>query len=166
MTDVIRRGDLRVIAPPPGSAGDARLCLVLAVHTTGPAGAAAPFVELALVHPHAELATSMDAVVPGTLCATPYDIVVQADLRGVVWATTQVGQHVGRITTDTFNEISGLLGTDTSTSPSGVRVGLPLGEHCDRRWEFKVDEGRALDALTSDCTSQLIDDHARVMFTS
>jgi hypothetical protein len=144
-TDRPRRGDLRVVSPP-HTAADSRLCLVLRVH------AGLGFAEVALVHPYAELATSADAVVPGVLVGTPYTVVVQTDLRGVVWLS-QIGRPpVGRIGCGTLETISDLL-RDGWRESSGVMIGTRLYGPHDRRWPFKESEGRALDLLTSGCAA-------------
>ena len=147
----IRRGDLRLIAPTYDATGEARLGLVLNVDTR------LQFTEVALVHTYPELATSMDGVVPGALAGTPFDVVVQTDLRGVVWTPVQVSRLVGIVSAGTLQAISDLVETGLAESPSGVRIGTALGGPHDRRWSFKATEGQALDALTSDCSSEVID---------
>lgn len=147
----IRRGDLRLIAPPYDATGEARLGLVLNVDTT------LQFIEVALVHPYPDLATSMDGVVPGALAGTPFDVVVQTDLRGVVWTPVQVSRLVGQVSAETVQAISDLVETGLPESIGGVRIGTPLAGPQDRRWSFKASEGQALDALTSDCSGEVID---------
>ena len=143
--DIVGRGDLRLIAPS-DAAGEPRLGLVLNVDVP------LRFSEIALVHPYPELATSVDGVVPGVL---PYDVVIQTDLRGVVW-TSQVSRLVGKLSPETINEISDLVDTGRPASAFGIRRGIPLAGLHDRRWSFKADEGEALRMLTSDCTRALI----------
>lgn len=147
----VRRGDLRLIVPPYDTTGESRLGLVLNVDAT------LQFVEIALVHPYPELATSMDGVVPGALACTPYAIVVQTDLRGVVWTPVQVSRLVGKLSDESLEAISGLVETGDPESPSGIRIGTRLGGNHDRRWTFKGAEGKALDLLTSDCSGEVID---------
>jgi hypothetical protein len=147
----VRRGDLRLIEPPYDARGDARLGLVLNVDST------LQFIEVALVHTYPELATSMDGVVPGALARTPYDVVVQTDLRGVVWTPVQVSRLIGELSSDTVEAISDLVETGRPESTDGVRIGIPLAGPHDRRWSFKAAEGTALDVLTSDCTGEVMD---------
>ncbi len=147
----VQRGDLRLIKPPYDAAGESRLGLVLNVDAT------LQFIEIALVHPYPELATAVDGVVPGALAGTPYDVVIQTDLRGVVWTPVQVTRLVGRLSPETLEEISDRVETGVPGSTSGVRVGIPLSGSLDRRWSFKAAEGEALDLLTSDCTREVID---------
>lgn len=147
----VRRGDIRLIVPPYDEASEARLGLVLNVDVE------LQFVEVALVHTYPELATSMDGVVPGALAATPFDVVVQTDLRGVVWTPVQVSQLVGRLSFETLEAISDLIEANRPVSTAGVRIGIPLAGPHDRRWSFKAAEGKVLDLLTSDCTGEVID---------
>lgn len=147
----IRRGDIRLIKPPYELAGERRLGLVLSVDTT------LQFIEIALVHPYRELATATDGIVPGALAGTPYDLVVQTDLRGVVWTAVQVSQLAGQLDGETLETISDLVESGRPESTTGIRIGTPLGGPADRRWPFKAAEGQALDLLTSDCSGELLD---------
>ena len=99
----------------------------------------------------------MDGVVPRACAGTPFDAVVQTDLRGVVWTPVQVSRLVGQLSAETLQAISDLVETGLPESASGVRIGTPLGGQHDRRWSFKATEGQALDALTSDCSGEVID---------
>lgn len=150
-TRALRRGDIRLIVPPYDEAGETRLGLVLNVD------AKLQFIEVALAHTYPELATSMDGVVSGALAGTPFDVVVQTDLRGVVWTPVQVSQLVGKLSSETLEAISDLVESRRPASTAGVRIGIPLSGPHDRRWSFKAAEGKALDLLTSDCTGEVID---------
>lgn len=147
----ICRGDLRLIAPPYDSAGEHRLGLVLDVNTL------LHFTEIALVHPYIDLATSMDGIVPGDRTGTSYAIVVQTDLRGVVWTSVQVSDLVGQLPDQDMEGISDLVESGQPGPPNGIRIGASLGGPQDRRWSFKASEGKALDDLTSDCSNEVID---------
>ncbi len=149
----LHRGDIRIIVPP-NNVGEARLGLVLRVDS------ALQFTEVALIHPYTELATSKDGVVPLTLTNTPYDIVVQTDLRGVVWTEMQVSNLIGYLSNETLEEMSDLVESGESESPTGIQIGTPLNGYQDRRWSFKASEGEALDLLTSDCTNKVLDETA------
>ena len=148
---VVRRGDLRLIVSPHNSPAETRLALIVNVDT------ALRFAEIALVHPYTELATSTDGVVPGVLAGTPFDVVVQTDLRGIVWAPGQVSRLVGRMSADIIDTISDLTETVKPAAADGIRNGVPLTGPTDRRWAFKASEGAALDAFTADCVSAVID---------
>lgn len=147
-----QRGDLRVARPAVRGMGECRLTLVLA------AGQVPGAVEVALVHPYGELATSSDGVVPGRLAGTPYDVVVQSDLRGLVHVA-QLSGPAGRLEPATIGAVSEVVGDGDPEAPSGVRCGLPLVGPFDRRWAFKAEEGRALDWLTSAATAEVLGRH-------
>jgi hypothetical protein len=83
--------------------------------------------------------------------------VIQTDLRGVVWTPVQASRLVGHLSDETLETISDLVETGHPESPSGIRIGTPLGGNHDRRWPFKASEGKALDLLTSDCSGEVID---------
>lgn len=145
----VSRGDLRFITPPYEAAGDTRLALVLNVDKT------LDFIEIALVHSSPELATSADGVVPGALAGTPYSVVIQTDLRGVVLTSVQASNLAGRLSEETMEEVSDLVETGRPESERGIRLGIPLRERHDRRWSFKASEGQALRALTGLATQRL-----------
>lgn len=97
-------------------------------------------IEVALVHPYPELATDFDLVVPkGEV--TPYPLVIQSDLRGII-ARHQVVRGVSWVDLD----------VDWPT-------GTPLHGQHDQRWEFKASEGADLDALTDLRTSEVLAAH-------
>lgn len=145
------RGVLCMAAPPCGPDGDVRLGLVLRVDPT--AGVA----EIAIVHPYVDLATATDGIVPSTASGTPYDVVVQTDLRGMVW-TRQLSRPQGRIAEVTLAAVSDLV-EHGQAAAGDIRLGAPLSGQQDRRWAFKVAEGQALDLLTGACTATLLADH-------
>jgi hypothetical protein len=118
------------------------------------------FADVLLLHTATEMACGVDLVVPTSVSGVPYDVVVQTDLRGVVW-TLQLGPAVGRLDD---RVISALGGTSTSLLEAGhgpvVHRGLALAGTADPRWAFKRDEGSALRALARDCTDALLDEGA------
>lgn len=146
MTDIIR-GDIYRIDPVPGTYGVSRLALVLQVHDD--------YVEVALIHPYHEFATSTDAVVPSDLTGTPYDIVIQTDLRGTVW-TSQVSHRVGGITESLIETINDAIEKRIPFLPSKIMIGIPLHGPMDARWGFKAQEGRELTKLVVGCTTTLL----------
>jgi hypothetical protein len=149
MDDHPLRGELRLVVAAGGGPA-ARLGLVLRTEATE------GVIEIALVHPYTELATGADAVVAGALAGTPYDLVVQSDLRGVVWGW-QATRRVGQVDVATLDAASELLVRGRPGSPGGIWTGTPLVGPHDRRWAFKVSEGLALDALTGACTAALLE---------
>ncbi len=149
-------GDLRIVAPLAHLPTDPRLALVLKVAEAG------EFVEVLLVHPATELATDRDAVLPRRETSAPYDVVVQTDLRAVVW-TWQVGERVGRLHESTLGELrawaSGIDDEAVSEQPTagaGFHTGTRLAGPIDRRWGLKKAEGTVLRRLAGDCTEALL----------
>ncbi len=146
----VRRGDLRFARGLIGESLDPRLVLVLSVDSQ------LDFADVLLVHTATEMACDIDLVVPAAVSAAPYEIVVETDLRAVVW-TLQLGPVVGRLD----DGVISALGRDTtspdSAAPAGLHRGLKLAGPSDPRWRFKQDEGTALRALSRDCTDALID---------
>ncbi len=154
----IAPGDIRVVQGLSHMEADSRLVLVLAVDGDN------EFTEVLLVHTAPELACDIDVIVPRTIAASPYNIVVQADLRAVVW-TWQLGAAVGWLETTVVRAINSLIrgGDDdgvTGTSevrPTDLRTGLHLAGPSDPRWRLKEAEGEALRRLAKDCTGALLD---------
>lgn len=136
----VRRGDLRFARGLIGESLDPRLVLVLSVSQLD-------FADVLLVHTATEMACDIDLVVPAAVSAAPYEIVVETDLRAVVW-TLQLGPVVGRLD----DGVISALGRDTtspdSAAPAGLHRGLKLAGPSDPRWRFKQDEGTALRALS------------------
>lgn len=149
----VQRGDLRFARGLPGEPLEPRLVLVLSVDSK------LDFADVLLLHTATELACDIDVVVPRSVSGIPYEVVVQTDLRGVVW-TLQLGPAVGRLDDNLLralrNETTSL---DLDATPD-VRRGLQLAGPADPRWSFKQEEGVALRALALDCTDALLDEEA------
>lgn len=150
----VGRGDLRVVTPTDGSSGGVRLVLVLSVDSDHQCA------EVMLVHTAPELACDIDGIVPSDKSSAPYDVVVETDLRGVVWSW-QIAKAIGHLDTDVLDALgqvaTGRVAAD-HPSPS-VRTGSRLAGPLDPRWAFKKDEGGTLRRLTEDCTEVLLDEH-------
>jgi hypothetical protein len=151
-------GDLRIVHGLSHVAPDSRLGLVIAVDGED------EFTEILLVHTAPELACDTDVVVPKTQAAAPYNIVVQTDLRAVVW-TWQLGGAVGWVDGTVLRSLKSLAGGGVSDIPIRARdvtstelaTGPHLAEPSDPRWSFKQSEGEALRQLAEDCTTALLD---------
>lgn len=141
---VVQRGDLRRIEPADGI-GDARLGLVVA---SGRDGAW----QVTLIHPYMEMATGEDLVVPGVSAGTGFDVVIDGDLRGVVWEY-QLGRLLGRIP-DTVLEAYFTHGDAGGAAWRGPR----LQGRLDARWDFKRSELDDLQRLCGPCWATLLDD--------
>lgn len=139
------RGELRIARE---AGGGARCVLVLEVHGDGT-------VQVALTHPYSELATDADVVVPAEWQAATWPVVVQSDLRSVVWAS-QLGDLAGRLSAAQLDELNDAL--DADGYDGLCRVGIPLSGPADGRWEFKRTEGDDLRRLAARCVAALLAD--------
>jgi|ETNmetMinimDraft_8_1059916.scaffolds.fasta_scaffold16747_2 hypothetical protein len=151
-------GDLRVIEALSHRPADQRIGLVLRIDSTN------EFAEVLLVHSAPELATTRDVVVETDVAPVPYKVVVQTELRGVVWIL-QLGRRVGHFDEQVFTAVKSVGNTTAvrdlsevaASEVSGIYSGSRLAGPLDRRWSFKESEGAALRNLTADCTEALLD---------
>ena len=149
----VRRGDLRFARGLAGGSVEPRLVLVLS------ADSQLDFADVLLVHSAVEMACDIDLVVPRAVFAAPYDVVVETDLRGVVW-TLQLGPAIGQLDDDIVDTLGdNTASADRGASP-GMHRGLQMAGPADPRWAFKREEGAALRALSRDCTDALLDEGA------
>lgn len=132
----IERGDIRVVT----TEGESRLVLVLSVDSEN------EFADVLLVHSAPELATDSDGVLNSADLNLPFPLVVQTDLRAVVW-TLQIGEAVGRLSDDVFTQLNNIVRGAGPAVESGVTTGFTLSGPADRRWVFKKEEGHALRRL-------------------
>jgi hypothetical protein len=146
-TGKIERGQIRVVRAVPHEPAEPRLALVLSVDSRN------EYVEILLVHSAPELATDVDLVVRRPVDGVPHDVVIQTDLRAVVW-TLQLGGAVASLEPQTLAQ----LGTVTTAAAAYTTwTGFPLQGPADGRWAFKEREGNMLRSLAADCTSALLD---------
>ena len=149
-------GDLRIVEGVGPRLTDRRVALVAC------AGPSKETAQVWLVHTAAELATGWDAVVAASAASTPYVVVVQTDLRGVVW-TSQLGRCVGRLDDRAFDAVKAVgaraAGYEASAHDERVRCGSEMFGPLDGRWAFKAAEGDALRRLADDCTETLLTAH-------
>jgi len=148
-------GDLRIVTPLAHQQTDSQLVLVLKVVEDG------EFADVMLVHSATEFATDHDAIVLAEDSATPYDVVVQTDLRSVVWVF-QLGARVGYVPGAYVDAIVNWAAERDDESVArcnqvGIHHGTRLTGLLDRRWAFKESEGNALRYLASDCIEALLD---------
>ncbi len=147
----IQRGDLRFASDLIGGPLDPRLVLVLSVDSH------LEFADVLLVHTATEMACDIDLVVSSAASAAPYEVVVETDLRAVVW-TLQLGPVAGRLDDGVLSALGRDTSSPDSAAPSGLHRGLKMAGPSDPRWRFKQDEGTMLRALSQDCTEALIDE--------
>lgn len=157
----IQRGDLRVVESLSHERVDSRIMLVLAVDPQH------EFADVVLVHSAPELATEADVVVPKDVSSAPYDLVIETDLRAVVW-TLQISRAIGYLDESTLSAINSIgqddaLVQDDGMGPNGtvstplLKSGIQLTGPADPRWAFKVDEGHSLRDLAHDSTRALLE---------
>lgn len=143
----VEPGQVRLITALSHQPAGSRLGLVLRVDSDN------EYVELALAHSAPEMATDSDLVIAEGVGDLPHPLVVESDLRAVVW-TMQLGASIGAVSEEHLRTLQ-------AGAPLGPRepmdVGLPLQGPADPRWSFKQDEGDALRRLAADCTMVLLD---------
>ena len=161
--DGVAVGDLRVATAVPGQPTDPTIVLIVRVDEYN------EFVEVMFVHTMTENATEYDAVVPADSSGAAYDIVVQTDLRTVLWSS-QLRNRIGNVdetlvamfktwgnrqTTPQHPDQTNDSGGDRN-DPGGILRGTPLRGVTDRRWAFKETEGAAAHRLANDCVAVLL----------
>ena len=150
-------GDLRVIDAASNQVADRQIGCVTRVD------AQHGYVEILLVHSAPELATDRDVVASATHTTAPYAVVVQTDLRAVVW-TTQIGRRVGQLGREALAAVRAVVQTDVAApstldhilNEAPIWTGARLASPLDGRWHFKLAEGQNLRQLSSDCTEALL----------
>ncbi|MCY3850996.1 MAG: hypothetical protein OXF75_09380 [Acidimicrobiaceae bacterium] len=114
------------------------------------------FAEIMFVHPYTELATGSDLIVSPEYSGIAYQVVVETDVRGVVWLT-QLGTLIGVLDPTALVAVGAVaLGEDPDTP--NLISGPPLRGRFDARWNFKASEGSALRTLAAECTAALLDE--------
>ena len=146
----VSRGQIRVAQGlRPDDPVEHRLVLVLRVDERR------EFAEIMFVHPYTELATGSDLVVAPEHSSITYQVVVETDVRGVVWVT-QPGSLVGVLEQSAIEAVGAVALGEAPDSPD-LFSGLPSRGRFDRRWDFKAAEGSALRTLAAECTESLLD---------
>lgn len=148
------RGDLRTVKPIDGAAVAVRLALVLSVDSER------GFAEVMLVHTAPELACEIDAVISSRVGSISYPVVVETDVRGVVWIE-QLGRAAARVSGEVLGALAAIATRQASPDLEdafSVSAGTRLAGPADPRWSFKRTEGLALRELARDCTEALLDE--------
>ncbi len=143
----VQRGDLRRIHPSSAADDERRICLVLRVDSK------AEVAEVMLAHTYPELATSHDLVLRAKATGLPYAVVLQTDVRGLVWLT-QVDRLVGTLCDEALHQLNDVAQGELLGE---AETGVQLAGAMDHRWAFKVAEGEAMAMLAADCTDARID---------
>ena len=159
-------GDLRPAVAVPDQPTEPRIVLVVMIDEHH------EYVEAIFAHPAAEYATDYDLVVPAEISKAAYDIVIQTDLRAVLW-TAQLGPRIGTVnktivdsakawgcrqmTRKSYTDTADNEASETLYETSGIRHGTPLRSIVDPRWRLKEVEGAAARRLAHDCVETLLD---------
>jgi hypothetical protein len=106
-----------------------------------------------LLSPDVELGTSTDLVLAGDDIGRAYDLLAETDIFGYVWVV-QLDRRIGQVDARLLEAVSALRQEESIDRPV---AGPPVVGHSDPRWGFKLQELKRLQALTSDCTRELID---------
>lgn len=108
-------------------------------------------VQFTLVHPYTEFATQHDAIVEPRLSGLPYSLVVQTDLRGVLFAD-ELGAVVATLPSEVLFACLGIAVMEE------VYFGPPMIGPLDSRWGFKVEQGETVRRLSSNALSKLLEE--------
>ncbi|RNM13009.1 hypothetical protein [Nocardioides pocheonensis] len=106
-----------------------------------------------LLSPDIELGSSTDLVLSGEEIGRGYDLLAESDVFGYAWVV-QLDRRVGRVDSQVLEAVSALR---EGGAIDRTIAGPPVVDRSDPRWGFKLQELKRLQALTADCTRELID---------
>ncbi|WP_349318945.1 hypothetical protein [Mycolicibacterium canariasense] len=110
-------------------------------------------VTVTLLSPDVEFGSSADLVLSGTEIGRTYDLLAESDIFGYMWVV-QLDRRIGRVDAEVLEALSALREEDVVGRPV---AGPPVLGRSDPRWNFKLQELKRLQRLTTDCTRELID---------
>jgi len=113
------------------------------------------YVEVHLLHQDTAMATGSDLVLDASDTGMIQELVLQADVVGVVWMD-QLRKRLGRARLEIL-ELLPELAAGRYPEGYGPKVGLPLEGPSDPRWAFKEAQVDALHSISWDCTETLLD---------
>ncbi|UXA14087.1 hypothetical protein KXD97_10065 [Mycobacterium sp. SMC-8] len=107
-----------------------------------------------LLTPDVELATDKDVYLSVEATGLPYALAAQTDVFGYVWNVQlkTIGSLPGEMVRELFSR-----NPPMDTIPDEFKAGPPLDSPSDPRWANKIAELDRLNAVTGDCTRQLIE---------
>lgn len=106
-----------------------------------------------LLSPDIEFGSSTDLVLSGAEIGRAYDLLVESDIFGYAWVV-QLDRRLGRVDSQVLEVLAALREEKAIDRPV---AGPPVVGRDDPRWNFKLQELKRLQALTADCTRELID---------
>ncbi len=143
-------GDIYLVTPGQLELGTNRLCVVLELDSSMETA------RVALVTNETEYACDWDIRMNRDELQLPYELMVECDIVSSVW-WAQLITRIGTIPSAVW---SGLVVAATSGDFSAVgesRRGTAIHGPSDPRWTFREHELDALQALSAECMSRLID---------
>ena len=118
-----------------------RLVLVLGVNRLR------SIAQVTLVHPYMEWATDADVIIDTP--AGGYPLVIQTDLRSIVWLKDLGSRCAAAI--EVPSEVVNACLDPLAVIPAGMATGSTLRGALDARWAFKEQERQDLSTLSEDC---------------
>lgn len=110
-------------------------------------------VTVTLLSPDVEFGSSADLVLSGEEIGRTYDLLAESDIFGYMWVV-QLDRRIARVDAQVLEALSALREEDDVNRPV---AGPPVVDRSDPRWNFKLQELKRLQRLTTDCTRELID---------
>jgi len=110
-------------------------------------------VTVTLLSPDVEFGSSADLVLSGEEIGRTYDLLAESDIFGYMWVV-QLDRRIARVDAQVLEALSALCEEDDVDRPV---AGPPVVDRRDPRWNFKLQELKRLQRLTTDCTRELID---------
>lgn len=145
MSDVEVGGIYRVVAMD----RDTRSALVLVTDVDEATQSA----TVTLLTPDFEFGTSTDLTLSSEELGRAYALLAESDIFGYVWCV-QLDRRITSVSADVLDALAALRADDAVDRPA---AGPPVSGRNDPRWDFKLQELQRLQALSSACTSELID---------
>ncbi|WP_457160426.1 hypothetical protein [Mycobacteroides abscessus] len=110
-------------------------------------------VTVTLLSPDVEFGSSTDLVLSGEEIGRTYDLLAVSDIFGYMWVV-QLDRRIARVDAQVLEALYALREEDDVNRPV---AGPPVVDRSDPRWNFKLQELKRLQRLTTDCTRELID---------
>ncbi|WP_194786850.1 hypothetical protein [Mycobacteroides abscessus] len=110
-------------------------------------------VTVTLLSPDVEFGSSTDLVLSGEEIGRTYDLLAESDIFGYMWVV-QLDRRIARVDAQVLEALYALREEDDVNRPV---AGPPVVDRSDPRWNFKLQELKRLQRLTTDCTRELID---------
>ena len=143
-------GDIYVVTPGRLGTGTNRLCAVLESDSSMEAA------RVALITNEIEYACDWDVRMSRDELQLPYELMMACDIVSSVW-WTQLSRRVGTVPNHIWSGLSLAANTGDFVEVNESRRGTPIHGPIDPRWTFREEELSALQALSTECMSRLID---------